>query len=190
MIFITTDSAGVLRYDFDLIDGFTGASAYGEQWTPLETNTVNSVTIIDTIQWFGTPFGAFKHYGNSTKLNWDIYNADSGLISLNVRAIEIDNDGNIWFGTDKGLSIKTESGWFQYPGGIQASGLTFMSGIDTAMITWINGNGIAEGTGLIHSVVNDIKKDFSGKIWVATDGGIEYFTEVPTDYGNCIYQAR
>jgi hypothetical protein len=184
MIFITTDSAGVLRYDFDLIDGFTGASAYGEQWTPLESNTVNTVTITDTIQWFGTPQGAFKHYGNETKINWETYTTDSGLISSNVRAIEIDDDGNIWFGTDKGLSIKTESGWFQYPAGIQASGLSFNAGSDSVAITWTIGTGIGEGTGLINPVVNDIKKDFSGVVWVATDGGIEFFSEVPTTYSS------
>ena len=184
MIFITTDSAGVLRYDFDLIDGFTGASAYGEQWTPLETNTVNTVTIIDTIQWFGTPFGAYKHYGNSTKEWWEYYPVDSGLISPNVRAIEIDDAGNIWFGTDKGLSIKTASGWYKYPAGMQASGLIFTSGTDSVAMNWTNGTGLEDGIGLINPVVNDIKKDFSGAVWVATDGGIEFFNEVPTNYSS------
>ncbi len=182
MAFITTDSAGVLRYDFDLINGFTGASAYGEQWTLLYSNTVNTVTITDTIQWFGTPEGAYKHYGNQTKEWWEYYPIESGLVSPNVTAIEIDDAGNIWFGTDKGLSIKTASGWFKYPGCIQASDLTFDSDTNDVSISWISGTGLGEGMGLVGPYVNDIKKDFNGNVWVATDGGVEYFSEVPVDY--------
>lgn len=181
MIFVTTDSAGVLRYDFDLIDGFTGASAYGEQWTPFTSNTVNAVKIHDTIQWFGTPDGAYRHDGNSTKEWWTYYPVDS-LISPNVAAIELDDEGNLWIGTDKGLSIKTATGWYKYPGCIQASDLTFISGNDQVEISWISGTGVPEGMGLVDPIVNDIKKDFSGNVWVATDGGVEYFTEVPIDY--------
>jgi hypothetical protein len=179
MIFAATNGAGVLRYNFDLIDGFTGASAYGETWSGLESNNVNSITMIDTIQWFGTPEGAFRHLGNQTKQNWEWYSIDSGLISSNVRAIEVDDAGNVWFGTDMGLSIMTSGGWYKLPVGIQASAIQAEPDLASADLSWTNGTGLAEEDGLISPVVNDIKKDFSGIIWVATNGGIQYFSSVP-----------
>jgi hypothetical protein len=178
MIFVATNGAGVLRYGFDLIDGFTGASAMASQWSKL-SDTVNSITITDTVQWFGTDKGAFRHLGNNSRQNWLNYTVDSGLISNDVRAIEVDDSGNVWFGTDIGLSIKTADGWLKYPAGIQASGIDATAGFTDADISWINGTGIVEDMGLVGPVVNDIKKDFNGNIWVATNGGIELFATVP-----------
>jgi ligand-binding sensor domain-containing protein len=108
-IFIATDSFGVLRYYHD-VDGFTGASAMASVWSQM-SKTINSITIRDTIQYYGTPVGAFVHHGNAAKSYWNRYTVDSGLISQNVTAAEIDGDGNIWFGTDKGLTIKRGNEW-------------------------------------------------------------------------------
>jgi hypothetical protein len=183
LILVGTDSSGVLRYIHDEIDGITGASPYSETWAQL-SKTVNSITVIDTTQWYGTlEGGAFKHEGNQTKSYWTQYTLDSGLISLNVRAIEIDSAGNVWFGTDMGLSIKTSEGWYQYPSGKQASDLDVEPDSIEALVSWTNGTGYGDGTGLISPVVNDIKVDFDGTIWVATTGGIQTFDEVPTEFG-------
>jgi ligand-binding sensor domain-containing protein len=115
MIYITTHGAGVIRYQFDDIDGFTGASAYGEDWSGLLSNTVNTVKVVDTIQWIGSAEGAYWHTGNEVKplSRWDYF--DLGLISKssNVTAIEVDNNGNVWFGTDSGLVIRTNTGWYE-----------------------------------------------------------------------------
>ena len=189
LIYIGTDSAGVIRYNYNEIDGFTGASAYSALWSQF-SKTVNSITVKDTTQWYGTPNGAFMHLGNAAKSYWIHYPVDSGLISPNVTAIEVDDLGNVWFGTDKGLTIKTASGWMQYPGGELASGLTFNADTMNVDISWNSGNGLAEGEGLIHPVVNDIKKDFSGNIWIATNGGVEFFEEVPMDYGTSFTAQR
>jgi hypothetical protein len=178
---IASDS-GVIKYTYDLIDGFTGASAYGKDWSRLDDYKVNSVAIFNYVQWYGTPLGAYIHRGNDPKSNWqEPLTMDSGLVSNNVRVIEMDNEGNIWFGTDKGISIKTSEGWFQYPTGMQASNLSFdnSTAFEEVDIHWNNGTGVAEGSGLINGIVNDIKKDFSGNVWVATDDGIEYFSYVP-----------
>jgi hypothetical protein len=180
-IFIATDSFGVLRYYHD-VDGFTGASAMASVWSQM-SKTINSITIRDTIQYYGTPVGAFVHHGNAAKSYWNRYTVDSGLISQNVTAAEIDGDGNIWFGTDKGLTIKRGNEWLKYPGGEQASNLNFVADTQNVAISWSSGNGIAPGLGLVNPKVNDIKNDFSGNVWVATDGGVEYFSEVPETFG-------
>jgi hypothetical protein len=179
LMLIASDN-GVIRFSYEDVDGFTGASAYGEGWSGLGTDNVNFVGLFDGVQWYGTPKGAFRHHGNETKQGWEEpYTTDSGLVSNNVRVIEIDDSGNIWFGTDKGLSIKTLDGWYKYPTGMQASELAFSSGLEETVISWNSGTGMAVGTGLINPVVNDIKKDFSGNVWVATNGGLEFFSSIP-----------
>ena len=179
MAFIATDSSGVIRFDFDLIDGFTGASAYAEQWTALFSNTVNTLIIRDTIQWFGTPEGAFRHDGNMTKQNWIIYPVDS-LVNSNITAIEVDDMGNIWFGSDVGVSVKTATGWIKTPGGEQSSNIVVSSDTASAGIGWTKGSGAGFDIPLIHTGVNDIKKDFSDNIWIATNGGVVYYSGDPS----------
>jgi len=178
--FIATDGDGVLRFDFDLIDGFTGASAYGMQWTALFSNTVNSVTICDTTQWFGTPEGAFRHEGNMTKQFWTYYPIDSGLVGNNVTAIEVDDIGNVWFGTDQGVSVKTTNGWIKTPGGEQSSNILVSSEATIAGIGWNKGMGAGWDLELVDNRVNDIKKDFSGNIWIATNGSVVYYSGDPS----------
>jgi hypothetical protein len=179
MMLIASDN-GVIRFSYEDADGFTGASAYAKEWSRLESNDVNFVNLFDGVQWYGTPEGAFRHYSSETKNGWEEpYTTDSGLVSNNVRVVEIDDNGNIWFGTDKGLSIKTADGWYKYPTGMQASELKFSSSLEETVMSWNNGTGMAVSTGLINPVVNDIKKDFSGNIWVATNGGIESFATIP-----------
>ncbi len=151
MAFVTTHGGGLLRYSRTDLDGITGASSYEQEWSGLQSNTVNTVRIVDTIQWIGSAEGAYRHLGNETKQWWGFYSIDSLTISPNVTAIEVDNDGNIWFGTDAGLSIRTSEGWYKY---------TTVEGI-------------------IHPMVNDIKKDYDGNVWIATDGGVEYFSDIP-----------
>ena len=179
MAFIATDGDGVLRFDFDLVDGFTGASAYGVQWTPFESNTVNSVTTRDTIQWFGTPEGAFRHDGNMTKQNWTIYPVDS-LVDANVTAIEVDDIGNIWFGSDEGVAVKTTSGWIKTPGGTQSSNIVVSTETTSAGFGWTKGSGAGFDLELVTNGINDIKKDFSGNIWIATNGGVVYYGGDPS----------
>jgi len=153
MIYITSHGAGVIRYQYDAVDGFTGASAYGEDWSGLLSNTVNTVTVVDTIQWIGSAEGAYWHTGNEVKpqSKWDYFDLDLISKSSNVTAIEVDNNGNVWFGTDSGLVIRTDQGWYEY----------------------------TDDEGIINPVVNDIKKDFSDHVWIATDGGVEYFSDIP-----------
>jgi hypothetical protein len=153
MIYITAHGAGVIRYQRDDVDGFTGASAYGEDWTLLQSYMVNTVEINDTIQWIGSADGAYWHTGNDTKprSNWDFFDLYRLSKDSCVNAIEVDDNGNVWFGTDSGLVIRTNQGWFEY----------------------------TSDEGIVHPVVNDIEKDYSNRVWIATDGGVEFFSDIP-----------
>jgi hypothetical protein len=158
MIFINTHGAGTLRYTRDDVDGITAASSYEAVWGGMGTNMVNSVIIVDSVQWFGTDIGAFRHLGNQTKTYWTPYNMETGLISNNVTATEVDDQGNAWFGTDAGLSILTKAGFMSY----------------------------TTADGLINPVINDITRDLEGNMWLATDGGVEMISGIPGTFAMAV----
>jgi hypothetical protein len=149
--YISTYGGGIIRYNYNDIDGFTGASTLDNKWSRLPSNYINSVTIIDTVQYYGSLGGLYKHNGADTKHYWTFYSTADGLISNNVLSVEVDNNGAVWIGTDQGLNIKNGKKWFTY----------------------------VTSDGLINPVINDIKKDFSGNVWIATNGGVEYFSAIP-----------
>jgi hypothetical protein len=149
--YISTYGGGVLRFNYDEINGFTGASTMGNPWSGLQTNNINSIRIYDTIQYYGAVDGFYIHKGPNCRKSWSRYTIEAGLLSNNVRAVEVDDSGAIWIGTDAGLNIKDGKLWYSYE----------------------------TEDGLINPVINDIRMDFDGTIWVATDGGIENFTEIP-----------
>lgn len=158
MIYVNTHGGGTLRYTRNDVDGITAASSYEQVWGGMNSDTINKVVITGTLQWFGANNGAHRHIGNLTKSYWLEYNTDSGLISNNVIATEVDNHGIVWLGTDAGLSILTPAGFYTYT-------------VDD---------------GLINSVINDIKKDYEGNIWIATNGGVEMLSDVPGSFTKSI----
>jgi hypothetical protein len=151
MIFVNTHGGGTLRYSRDDVDGITAASSYERFWGGMGTDTVNTVTIVDTVQWFGCNRGAYKHLGNLTKSFWIPYNTETGLIDSYVTATEVDNQGNIWLGTRVGLSVLTPAGFYTY----------------------------TTDDGLINPVINDIKRDYLENLYLATNGGIEVLSDIP-----------
>ncbi|MBN1599413.1 MAG: DUF362 domain-containing protein [Bacteroidales bacterium] len=149
---VATYGAGVPRFSRTDVDGITGASALDTIWGSIQTQRINSITVRDSMQWFGTGAGIVSHYGSDVKNGWNWFNSTDGLISDTVTAVEIDDDNNIWVGTDKGLVIMQNNGpWYKY----------------------------TEDEGIIDPYINDIKKDFSGNVWIATNGGVEVFAGVP-----------
>ena len=142
MIYIATDSIGVCRNVYDAVDGISGASAIASKWSGLTTNKINSITIDGEVQWYASDEGAFKHSTNDIKYDWEHYSSASGLISNKINAIEVDSSGNVWFGTDEGLSVKTDSAWYTYPSGKEVSNLEFEARESELTITWESGSGI------------------------------------------------
>jgi len=150
--FISTSGKGVARYKYHMVDGFTGASAYGLPWSKISSDNVRAVAVKDELQWYATDNGAIKHTSNLAKEDWVTYKTDSGLLDNDVRAVFIhpEND-NVWLGTARGLSVFTGQDWYYY----------------------------TESEGLISNVINHITSDMQGNVWIATPQGIEWFSDIP-----------
>jgi ligand-binding sensor domain-containing protein len=176
-IYIGTLGQGILRYTHNDVDGFTGASAMNSTWSGLWSDSIYSVSIYDTIQWYGTSQGAFEHFGPSTKEYWDYSLTPwDNIINPVVKDIEKDDAGNIWIGTEKGLNIITENGILKYSSSKEPSTIEISSGDSQAKITWTN-NGFS--TVMFDDHVNDIQKDISGEIWIASNSGVESYNYLP-----------
>jgi hypothetical protein len=148
---ISTAGKGIGRLSYDAVDGFTGASAYGQPWSGINSNQVNAIAAKGRVQWYATDAGAAMHESDYTKEGWTQYPTDSGLIGNNVVAVFVDTDENIWYGTTEGLSVHTGSDWYNY----------------------------TEEEGLINNTINYITADMEGTIWIATPAGIETFRNIP-----------
>jgi len=75
---------------------------------------------------------------------WHYYTTTDGLASNNVRAIKEDEDGNLWFATDKGVNCYDGENWHTY-------GTTDEPAWDTQ--------------------INSIAEDHKGNIWFGSWGG-------------------
>ncbi|MBP7509719.1 MAG: DUF362 domain-containing protein [Prolixibacteraceae bacterium] len=176
--YLATSGAGVIRYKYSPVDGYTGASALSKTWSGVRTDSVNSLAINGEVQWYATILGAYYHWGSATKSYWDYYlNDENGIVSLIATDVEFDDSNNIWVGTKNGINVITETGTYKYSSPVQTSGLFVLQNTDSIAIMWTNGNGFSEA--LFSEKINDIQKDKSGNIWVASDKGVEKFTKIP-----------
>ena len=90
---------------------------------------------------------------------WRIYNTNNGMPSGIINALEADNQGNIWVGTDAGL---TQIG----PDGEIVITLTTLN------------------SGLINNRVNSLRfNDDTGQLWIGTLDGLARLQVTPTDNG-------
>ena len=103
-----TYGGGVVRY-FKGIDGVSGASAlWPGNGGGLASSIVNCVYVDKSkFLWLGLPSGVQKHTDSNPKItgnNWFLYTTEDGLIDNGVTAIVQDQQGFMWFGTNKGIS--------------------------------------------------------------------------------------
>jgi hypothetical protein len=148
---VATHGKGIVRMKYEIADGFTGASTYGQPWAAIVSDTITAIDVDKELQWYGTNLGANKHNTNLTKDDWIVYNTASGLLENNVNTVHIDKTNCAWIGTSKGISIILSDG------GVYE---------------------LTEDDGLINNQVNCITDDISGNIWVATSGGIQHFSGI------------
>ena len=150
MAFIATYGKGVSRLSYDLVDGFTGASSYGQPWSMIN-DSVTALDIKDTVQWYGSAAGAYYHPSLMAKESWTEYNTTSGLLLNTMNTLVIDEADNAWIGSDAGISIiLPDGGVFNY----------------------------TESDGLVNNTVNFLTTDIEGNIWAATSGGIQWFSGI------------
>jgi ligand-binding sensor domain-containing protein len=141
--YAATSGGGVSRFKYT--DAISGATTIDSIYSGLRSNFINAVVITDdTCQWYGTNKGAAFHTSHYTKIDWTIYSKEDGLISDTVISIAKDLEGNMWFGTNNGVSRLSD-------------------GIFTGFTT---------ADGLANNVVNTISADIDGSVWFGTDDGI------------------
>jgi len=147
-IYAATYGGGVSRFKYT--DAVSGATTYDEDWSGLKSNYINTVIVVDdTCQWYGTNLGAAYHTSHVTKTPayWKQYTKEDGLISDTVYSIAKDHNGNIWFGTEMGVSRLTDNVFKSY----------------------------TTSDGLTSNKVNTISIDIDGSIWFGTNNGISHF---------------
>jgi len=89
------------------VDAFTGASMWDPPYNGLAITDTMYAVFIDSrhFQWFGGKEGVQVHIGNDPKS--DNYSFKAELVNENVRCIAEAPDGEIWCGTENGISIGT-----------------------------------------------------------------------------------
>ncbi|HPF52188.1 MAG TPA: two-component regulator propeller domain-containing protein, partial [Draconibacterium sp.] len=122
---------------------------------------------------------------------WHVFNSDSGLVYNNVVNIAIDDQGEKWFVTTKGISSFDDSIWVSYTSentGIDIIDYVFSVAIDRENNKWFGSYRGAlkfDGTtwtayntsnsGLKWNLINAIAVDNDNNIWFATESGVSKF---------------
>jgi len=136
--YVTLLGGGVGRFSAN-IDGITGATLFDVDWAGLKSNTVFTVFIDDTVQYYGTDRGVAIHYTQFTKWDWENIRQTDGLLSDTVLSIVMDQEKTLWFGTPKGLSRFDGEKWSAYTqavDGLLSDTIQFMA-VDPSGLLWI-----------------------------------------------------
>ena len=149
-LYIGTKGAGVARVFKNDVDGISGASVIA-QWGPIiiPSDVVFSVFVDKSgARWFGTDMGVGRHTGDNTLENWTVYTTAEGLVNDNVQSIAADQNGNLLFGTQGGLSL--------FDG--------------TSFKNFTRENGLNSNNILCLTI------DRNGVVWIGTDDGVNSFS--------------
>ena len=136
-------------------------------WTEhKQSPNIFDIAIDEDYVWGAHSEGAIRW--NKGNHSFTHFTQADGLIDSNVTAIEIDNDGNVWFGTPSGLSYYDGNSWTQFN----------------------------SSNGLTHNHVLSLSLGSNGEMLVGTSGGLsifdgtnwEQFIDEPiTDPNGCLY---
>ena len=150
-VYAATAGIGVSRIFIPRgVDAISGASEYAI-WGPINmpSDDVKSFHIDrKAVKWLGTDSGIARHIGDDTLDNWTVFTTDNGLVHNYVQTITDDLSGNIWFGTQGGISV--------FDG--------------TKFTNYTKANGLNSDNILCLTV------DAKGVVWIGTDEGVNSFS--------------
>jgi hypothetical protein len=150
-VYAATSGIGVSRiFQPKGVDAISGASEYAI-WGPIvmPSDDVKSFHLDKKgVKWLGTDLGIARHIGDDTLDKWTIFTTRDGLVNDYVQAITDDKDGNIWFGTQGGISVFDGSKFTNYT----------------------KANGLSSDNILCLTV------DKQGVVWIGTDDGVNSFS--------------
>jgi ligand-binding sensor domain-containing protein len=146
-IYAATEGGGISRFKYT--DAISGATTFNLPWAGgLPSENVLFAVTDGNAQWYGTDNGVAYHSTENTKTDWTTYTREDGLICDTVYAIAIDQIGNVWFGTHRGVSKLNGNQWQSF----------------------------TKTDGLIDNKVNTIAIDTDKSVWFGTDKGISHFS--------------
>jgi ligand-binding sensor domain-containing protein len=145
--YVSTRGGGIERFSYH-VDGISGATLFDTDWTGLQSNSIHSVFIDDTLQAYGTDGGAALHFSEHTKKDWQVYTTEDGLINDTVWSVVRDFSDNWWFGTAEGISRLSGTQWTGYD---------------------------VERHSLISDHVKFLAVAPDGAVWMAADAGLSKF---------------
>lgn len=179
-------------------DGDTWAQYTLENWWIYHNMTMSSATGPDDMNYFGSEGAGVARLRMdpvdgitaASAIDWSW----SEIPSDSVYSIYIEEDGDQWFGTDKGVayhySYNTREDWIVYNTGSGLAGDTiFAICEDLAKNIWVgsttglsmfDGNSWTSWTaadGLASDHINDIVPAPDGSLWIATDAGISQYVD-------------
>lgn len=149
---ISTAGRGIVRMRYNKVDGITGASTFGLPWATLRSNNISSIAVKGVDQWYGGDSGVDYHASRYTKNDWENFSTENHLLDNTITCVAVDEPGNIWIGTSKGISIIT---------------------YDRMVLKY------TEAEGLINNQVNTLTTDTKGNVWAGTAGGVQWFDHNP-----------
>lgn len=135
--------------------------------------------------WLGTSRGVLKYKNNK----YTLLNKSNGLVDNNIWKLMQDREGNLWFGSKEGGVSKLNSERFKLYGldtltsrevnaVFKDSKSRFWLGTNKGLVEWGN-NKVQRifkyADGLSTEIVNDIKEDEAGIIYIATGYGLTLF---------------
>lgn len=169
-----------------------GLAQAGGWHTYTNTNYLNDLKAVGSQVWWGTTGGVVR-YDNSDS-SYTIYRNTDGLGGINVGAVEVDDEGNLWFGLANGVlkRLRLNGEWKRASLGFAINYLRYHKGYvwaatDQALIkfdpqTWLSLE-ICEqpGTGLQRD--KPIRCVFfqGDTLWAGTEQGISYIDIVHTE---------
>ncbi len=146
-IYAATMGGGISRFKYT--DAVSGATTFDLPWAGgLPSENVLCAITDGNAQWYGTDAGVAFHASELTKSDWTTYTRSEGLVCDTVYSIAKDQDGNIWFGTHKGVSKLSGNQW----------------------------QSITKSDGLLDNKVNTIAIDKDNSVWFGTDKGISHYS--------------
>lgn len=143
-------------------DGLSKYSVAEDSWVYYTADFREAIANVHTIlfngedAWFGTDQAGVHILregpdpGDYIDDEWDLYNTGLGLGDNTVRAVLIAENGDFWFGTTAGVSIRSSAtGEWSY--------LT------------------TDNSSLENNIINDIAQDPLGRIWIASQTGLNRY---------------
>ncbi len=147
------DNENISIFHNQYLSGATGATDYVVV-TDIEVDRYNNVWMLNLAAANNKVVAVY-----SAQLEWQYFTIQEGIFSSAVRAIDFDNYDRAWIGSDGGLNVIDYGHTLMYKADDDYSGT------------------LTTADGLISNQIKDVAIDHDNIVWIATDGGLNYWAQ-------------